>query len=175
MEQVGVLATAIVALAVALLESRARRRADVDRQFLEAFDLLTGGTQRRSAGISLLEGLLGKKDNFRWKAAMVNARWRLPTIRVLESQAIYLVEESDQGDRSDEVVNLDRIIALLTSYRKQGELVTLAQALERRLRDERRSTDKKKNPNTVRVELGLSVGKEELNEWLQRLRQPVMA
>ena len=123
-----------------LRESQERRRAEEAERFLQAFRLLDGGTQSRSSGIALLEGM------------EISSRWRGAISALLANQAIYLLERSGQGNRIDEIRNLDRILRLLTRPvptdenpdRRLGttdDLNAVKEALIRRQSDERTTVE----------------------------------
>lgn len=86
-------------------ERAARITAERDRlQFhvLESLKWFAGKTQKRSIGISVIEGNIDQFPKLRptWSALLTN-------------QAVYLLTESHQKDAAHEISNLDRIMMLL--------------------------------------------------------------
>jgi hypothetical protein len=85
---------------VGFLERRESRRLDLVNT---ALGYLTGGAQKRSVGIAMLEGMWPRLSRFH--AALVPA---------LTNQAVYLVLHSNNGASRNEIHNWLRIMKLLT-------------------------------------------------------------
>jgi hypothetical protein len=101
----------LIATLITLRNGRIQqRRQAFDDQMLRAFDLMTGGSQKRSAGIAILEGRVSllQRDDSR------SNDWRLAAIGHLRNQIVYLRDVSDHRDRADEVQNLERLEELLS-------------------------------------------------------------
>jgi hypothetical protein len=101
-----------------------RGQSSFEERMSQATDLLTGGTQKRSAGIAIIA-------SFRIRLARRRATsWRTAMTLLLCTQAIYLLEQSRDGDRPDELLNLRRIIELLIAFNfhspNQYEIAVLA-------------------------------------------------
>jgi hypothetical protein len=77
----------------------------------QATDLLTGHTQRRSAGIAIIEG--SQRRIIRSKRT-----WLMAMTGLLCAQAVYLLKSSGQDKRQDEILNLKRIVELLIRFRR---------------------------------------------------------
>ncbi len=155
---IGSLATAILAflalITAATTWGMARATAQDQRMAL-AFELLTGHTQRRSAGIAILAGGLPK-------------RWRRSALQLAASQAVYLLMKSDSGARPDEVSNLEGLVALLVenhvgSAEDDNAQAKLCQALSHRLHNTPESDEISSPPH------GLHVPRSALVDWADQL------
>lgn len=101
----------IVAVVLAITNYLDRVRERQHNLFLNALSYLTGGSQKRSVGIAIIEGLWESSEKFRHEL-----------IPALTNQAIYLLLDSDERDRKHEVHTLLRIMGLLinqTKYKKE--------------------------------------------------------
>jgi hypothetical protein len=99
---VGSIATAVavlIAIGTILVTLRTSKRSAEDSRIAQGLGLMTGGTQPRSVGISLL-------------FTGVPERWREGVTSVLASQVLYLLTRSDEKDRPHEIKNLDSLITL---------------------------------------------------------------
>lgn len=101
-----------------------RGQSSFEERMSQATDLLTGGTQKRSAGIAII-------SSFKIRIARRRATsWRTAITLLLCTQAIYLLEQSKEGGRPDELLNLRRIIELLITFNfhspDQHEIAELA-------------------------------------------------
>jgi hypothetical protein len=90
---------AIVTLVQGFLERRAAREEDRLGKTLDYFD---GGSQRRSIGISLIEGIWLSKP-----------RYRDIIVPLISNQVVYLLLSSDSHDAHNER-NLVRLVMILT-------------------------------------------------------------
>jgi hypothetical protein len=92
---------------------------------LNALGYLTGGTQKRSIGIAIIEGMWDSSKKFR--SSLVPA---------LTNQAVYLLLESGQGEARHEFHNWIRIMKLILRSAPKSEFhdlyCELAEALSRR-------------------------------------------
>lgn len=95
----------VMSLGLAALQMVQRDREVREARILDAFRYLTGKSQRRSAGIALLQGLEAPSP-----------RLRAAIVPLLASQACYLLETSKQGGKSIEVQNLTRILTMLEEH-----------------------------------------------------------
>lgn len=86
-----------------------RSRSAFDELMSQATGLLTGKTQRRSAGIAIIEG--SQRRLIRRKRT-----WLVAVTGLLSSQAVYLLQSSRSGERQDEIFNLKRILELLIKF-----------------------------------------------------------
>src|SRR5215469_10723225 len=107
--QAGIIAAEIAALsssAVAIVlavSGLIERRSDRKREtMLKALEHLTGGSQKRSVGIALIEGL--------WYDGHPFDRAILPA---LVNQAVYLLFETESGNRRHQIHNWLRIMKLI--------------------------------------------------------------
>lgn len=103
------IATVIAGIAGAILNrsADARRTANErEAHLLKGLELLSGGTQKRSAGIGLLEGLLGKADP--------RGDMRDVFVPVIRNQLIYLATTTDSRE---EVHEHDNFVRLWTLWR----------------------------------------------------------
>ncbi len=105
-----------------------RSRSSFEERMSQATEFLTGKTQRRSAGIAIISGYSRRLTRRR------KTTWRTAMILLLCTQAIYLLEQSGQGSRPDEILNLRRILELLLGFNfqsaKQVEITMLAQRIK---------------------------------------------
>ncbi|MGO8377712.1 hypothetical protein ACC745_18645 [Rhizobium ruizarguesonis] len=104
-----------------------RRRSANERelQILKALEFLTGGTQRRSAGIGLLEGL--------FKESGSTNPLRPVFLPVVRNQLIYLSTSSDPKHELHEHDNFFRLVELWTMLMPTDlETVPLKEALKLR-------------------------------------------
>lgn len=118
---------AVVLAFCGYLERRAAQRADLLLKTVAYFD---GGTQKRSIGISLVEGLLRK-----------DARHREVLIPLLNNQFVYLLLHPEVKDSVHEERNLVRLFFLLQRTpqlraRHYHSWCEIADAIERRLNGE---------------------------------------
>jgi len=94
----------------------------------QATEFLTGHTQRRSAGIAIISASRSRLTRRR------GATWRTAMILLLCTQAIYLLEQSGEGSRPDEILNLRRIVELLLGFSfqssEQVDIAMLAQRIQ---------------------------------------------
>jgi hypothetical protein len=94
-----------------------RTQSAFDDRMSQATELLTGQTQRRSAGIAIIEGsqrrLIGSQRPLTGWLIRGNRAWPVALTGLLSAQAIYLLKSSGQGKRPDEILNLKRIMELL--------------------------------------------------------------
>ena len=123
---IATLFTALIALGTVVVTTILSNREATNKRINHAFELLTGQTQRRSAGISMLSGGVPK-------------RWQKQTAQLAATQAIYLLTQSLSGDRVDEKKNLDALFDLYVMYRSRPPGATteeqLATLIEERLDD----------------------------------------
>jgi hypothetical protein len=113
-----------------------RNRSSFEDRMSQATEFLTGHTQRRSAGIAIISGSqrrLGKRRTATWRTAM---------ILLLCTQAIYLLEQSRQGSRPDEILNMRRIIELLIGFNFQSSEQVQGAKLAQRIKDDLEGTSK---------------------------------
>ncbi|MDR7255111.1 hypothetical protein J2X46_004113 [Nocardioides sp. BE266] len=133
---VAALLTALISVVVATYGYLDRKAAAAERGeqryediVLKSLEYFTGGTQRRSVGVAVVEGAWNNAPNLR------------PIfVSLLASQAIYLLDESKQEDAAHEQQNLSQIMDLLVRFERAGELshsnqVGLASALHRKVPD----------------------------------------
>lgn len=110
-----------------------RRRADDhEAQILKALEFLTGGTQKRSAGVGLLEGFLPTKPDDKLIRSIF-----LPVIR---NQLIYLATSTDSKGELHEQDNFVRLVGIWTRLNPDSEEKnSLSKILD--LRDSTRGLD----------------------------------
>lgn len=137
-----------------------RSQSAFDDRMSQATELLTGRTQRRSAGIAIIEG---SKNRLRKRRA-----WRTAMVGLLCTQAIYLLEWSEQGRRSDEILNLKRIMRLLIDLKDispgQAEIAEIGQ----RIKDDI-SSDKERTRGLDRSEIKKMIyGSRVIGDWVNR-------
>jgi hypothetical protein len=123
------LLAAILAGAIAWWINRAadRRRVASEREerILKALEFLTGGTQSRSAGIGLLEGL--------FKGSGANDPLRSVFLPVIRNQIIYLSTSSKPKEEFHEHDNFFRLVDLWTSLKPtDAEQAPLSEAMNQR-------------------------------------------
>ncbi|MCW2849738.1 MAG: hypothetical protein JWR90_3712 [Marmoricola sp.] len=130
---VAALLTALISVVIATYGYLDRKAAAAERGeqryediVLRSLEYFTGGTQRRSVGVAVVEGAWDNAPNLR------------PIfVPLLVNQAIYLLEESKQKDAAHEQQNLSQIMKLLIRFKQADELSPsnyqgLAEALQRR-------------------------------------------
>lgn len=151
-----------------------RSRSASNDRMARATELLTGGSQPRSAGIAIMEGScrMLKGSRFRHNA------WREAAIGLLANQAVYLLERSAEGDRPDEIRNLQRIVGLLGKLVEGSGRGTSEdfRAVRESLTRSSCSTDDRRerweaSPATERARVGLLLSPREVNDLERRLRQ----
>ncbi|RVJ45867.1 hypothetical protein CN176_03520 [Sinorhizobium medicae] len=81
---------------------RRRTASERELQILKALEFLTGGTQKRSAGIGLLEGLFNEFES--------NGPLRAVFVPVVRNQLIYLSTSSDPKSELHEHDNFFRLV-----------------------------------------------------------------
>lgn len=111
-DQVAILIGTLTGVLGTLLVQRYVIRQKAHELFLTSLEHLGGGSQERNLGISAIE--------FYWKDYKNEAKLIVP---LLVGAAIYLLNESKQGDSAHERYNLKRIMSLLL---KKYELDTSA-------------------------------------------------
>src|SRR6266404_6028404 len=134
----------LVALVLAItsyLERRSQRKQEL---LLSGLGYLTGGSQKRSVGIAIIEGL--------WPSAV---RFRRSLVPALTNQALYLLLESDEGDARHEFHNWLRIMNLLLSTNREDDFHDLyrelANALVIRIEDGKHKRGIEITPTTARA------------------------
>jgi hypothetical protein len=133
----GALAGALIAAAVAFhiarteqtdkrdqwkSEERLRRREWVQESVVNAMTFFTGGTQKRSAGIGIVEALISSGE--------LEGELRSAVDRVLWNQLVYLCEAGDAHKTPHERDNARRLVALVSRYRGSN---TIAPDFDERL------------------------------------------
>jgi hypothetical protein len=143
-----------------------RSRSSFEERMSQATEFLTGQTQRRSAGIAIISGSSRRLVRRR------ETSWRIAMILLLCAQAIYLLEQSDQGSRPDEILNLRRILELLLGFgfqsAEQAEITMLAQRVKIDLEGANKSS-KGFNRDEVRMMAAQSLA---INEWVKPAKSP---
>lgn len=119
-----------------------RRQSAFDARMSQATELLTGKTQRRSAGVAIIEGARGRLRR--------RGMWRTAMIGLLCAQARYLLQSSGQGKRQDEILNLKRILLLLIGLGNESGLEAEVADIGRWIKDDLRSTE----PRAIGVNRG---------------------
>jgi hypothetical protein len=106
---VGALIAAAVTFHIARSAQTARRREWVQESVVNAMKFFTGGTQKRNAGIGIVEALIltGELDN----------ELRIAVDRVLYNQLVYVCEAGDATKTPHELDNARRLAGLLSRYR----------------------------------------------------------
>lgn len=104
-------AVAIVLAVSGLIERRSERNRET---LLKALEHLTGGTQKRSVGIALIEGL--------WYNGHPFHRAIMPA---LVNQAVYLLLETESGGHRHQIHNWLRIMDLILRVPPEKEFHTL--------------------------------------------------
>jgi hypothetical protein len=137
-----------------------RSQSAFDDRMSEATQLLTGHTQRRSAGIAIIEGATSRLGRRRtWRAAMVG---------LLCAQAVYLLEWSEQGKRPDEMLNLKRIISLLIDFKDKSPGKVEIADVGRRIKDDICS-DQERTRGLNRGEIKKMVdGSRVISDWVKQ-------
>lgn len=127
-----IIATVIAGLAGFLLNAAAdgrRRVAEREAHLLKGLELLSGGTQKRSAGIGLLEGLLAKAHSAK------NNELRSVFVPVIRNQLIYLATTTDSKGEVHEHDNFVRLCKLWCRLKpEEADKLPLADALPLRSR-----------------------------------------
>jgi hypothetical protein len=117
---------------------------------LKALEYLTGGSQNRSVGVALIEGLWFQGHPF--EEAIVPA---------LVNQAVYLLLGTDSGARRDQIHSWKRIMRLILSVpprdRYRDLYLELAEGLEQR-------ASQKEMPKK-----GIEIEAETSRHWLERV------
>lgn len=85
-----------------------RKTKQDDHIFLKTVDYFSGGSQKRSVGISLIEGLIKKKK-----------RYSEIIVPLLSNQFVYLLLSTDTKSAAHEERNLVRIFSLVESIIKE--------------------------------------------------------
>jgi hypothetical protein len=155
------LVTLVGTLAVLIWNIIDRRRSAFDDQMSQATDFLTGKTQRRSAGIAIIEGAKErlKRQEGTWRTAMVG---------LLCTQAVYLLEWSEQGKRPDEILNLKRILKLLIVFKDQPSSQTEIADVGRRQLDLKSAEQRSRGLD--RTEIKKMVNKSpEISGWVKAI------
>jgi hypothetical protein len=81
-------------------------------------------------------------------------------------QAIYLLEQSGEGDRPDEVLNLRRIIELLIAFDLQSPELVEASMLAERIKNDLKDTAKfSRGLNRAQIK-GMIASSPAISEWL---------
>jgi len=146
---------AIFLAVTSYLERRSQRRQDL---LLSALGYLTGGSQKRSIGLAIIEGL--------WSS---HNRFRKSLIPALTNQAVYLLLESSQGDARHEFHNWLRIMRLILSSKWEEEFFEfyseLADALFRRAQKVDEDEEGVLSP-----ERGIMIGPTVAGIWLEKLK-----
>ena len=120
-----------------------------DELFFKALDFLKEGSQNRNLGISAIE--------IYWN----NRRHRDLCIGLLVGSAIYLINESGQGEKAHELNNLKRIMfLLLEAGRRKDTLLEHYRSLRRAISDYK--TGKRR---------GLIIDPALLDEWDDKLNK----
>jgi hypothetical protein len=114
-----------------------RSRSSFEERMSKATDFLTGGTQKRSAGIATISSSRKRLARHREVA------WRTAIILLLCTQAIYLLEQSDEGDRPDEILNLRRIVELLIAFNFQSSEQVEGAMLAKRIKNDLQGASKR--------------------------------
>lgn len=141
----------VVAIIQLFLSYFERKQKHNDNILLKAIEHFTGGTQPRSVGISLIEGII-KKNN----------KYYDVIVPLLTNQFIYLLLQSDTKSPIHEVDNIKRIFNLLKElilsnktvyYRERNEII---KALDNRLKGDKKSS--------------LNILEEELLSWKEAFK-----
>lgn len=140
-------AVAIVLVLSNLIERRSERKRET---MIKALEHLTGGTQKRSVGIALIEGL--------WYDGHPFDRAIMPA---LVSQAVYLLLETEGGSHRHEIFNWLRIMELILRVPAKAEYHNLyceiADALLARIEE------------TQMPAAGIAITRPASKLWLKRL------
>ena len=96
---IGGWSVAIIQFIVSLVERYFQRKREL---LLTAFSYFTGGSQKRSIGISIIEGLWTKKEKY--------SEFLVP---LLSNQIVYVLLHSKQGNSRHEFHNYLRMIGLI--------------------------------------------------------------
>jgi hypothetical protein len=140
----------VVAAILAITGYRERRENQRHMVLLQALEYLTGGSQKRSIGIALIEGL--------WERGHPFHRSLLPA---LINQAVYLLLETESREGRHQFQNWCRIMELIFHAPYVPNLKThyyeLSNALYQHIDD------------TITLERGIVVSKELADEQFRRL------
>jgi hypothetical protein len=117
-----------------------------------------GDTQKRSVGLAMVNAAWDKDSDFRHV-------WT----NVLATQAIYLLLESKQVNREDEVANLYRVMEILQRPGARVDALTARQVRDALLRRLRNSTEKGVGPDTT-DETVESTWRSQLEQWESHFR-----
>lgn len=141
-------AVAIVLVVFGFIERRGDRKRET---MLKALEHLTGGAQKRSVGIALIEGL--------WDQGHPFHRAILPA---LVNQAVYLLFETERGERRHQIHNGIRIMQLILRVPPDKEFhdlhCELADALETRCQEDQMP------------ESGIQIPSPTSKLWLEKLK-----
>lgn len=138
-----------------------RSRSSFEDRMSQATDFLTGGTQKRSAGIAVISG------SRRRLARRREVEWRIAMTLLLCTQAIYLLEQSGEGNGPDEILNLRRIIELLLTFNSQLLEQTEVAVLAQRIKDDLRGA-RKPSRGLDQAEIKIMITKSPaISEWLR--------
>jgi len=151
---VAALSSTLVALVLAIIgfvERRGHKREDT---LLRALEHLTGGSQKRSVGIALIEGL--------WHRGHPFYRAVFPA---LINQAIYLLLETESGIGRHQFHNWLRIMDLILRVPSEPQLHAYFYELEEALQE--RATELE-----VRAR-GLSLDRATARLWLEKVQSHV--
>lgn len=119
---------------------------------------LTGKTQARNVGIAVLQGLAPRSRQFRGAV-----------VPLLANQAIYLLEESEQGSKAHEVENLRRIMSLAIGLTKGRDLArrrVASDSMRSSLIALRQSIERKIDGHTA---AGMTTDPDQLRSWRRAL------
>jgi hypothetical protein len=137
-----------------------RSRSSFEDRMSIATDFLTGGTQKRSAGIAIISSSRARLSGHREVA------WRTAIVLLLCTQAIYLLEQSGEGDRPDELLNLRRIIELLITFDSRPSGKDESAVLVMRIKDDLRGVSElSRGLNRAQVERMIT-GSPAISKWL---------
>jgi hypothetical protein len=125
------------------LDAERSQRDRLQSHVLDSLKWFEGRTQKRSIGISVIEG--------NWAAF---PELHLTWISVLTNQVVYLLAESEEGDSLNELANLDRMMDLLSQARAR---MTVAQV--RAVRDALEKNERGRH--------GLRIADVKRREWQQ--------
>ena len=154
------LITLLGTLAVLTWNTIDRSQSSFEKRMSQAADFLTGGTQKRSAGIAIISSSRRRLTKSRETA------WRTAMASLLCMQAIYLLEQSGEGDRPDEVLNLRRIIELLIAFDLQSPELVEASMLAERIKNDLKDTAKfSRGLNRAQIK-GMIASSPAISEWL---------
>lgn len=142
--------SSLVAIVLAITGYLERRAHKTEETLLRALEHLTGGSQKRSVGIALIEGLWHKGEPYH--------RAVLPA---LVNQAVYLLLETKSGSGRHQFHSWSRIMDLILRVPPEPELHTHFCELAEALRE--RATDQEDR------ESGLVMTSSTARSWLQKV------